>query len=100
MSPEHEALRLSLLQEALSVIHLIKIPGDPFYASLQLTMWEILAKEEMIQAYLQVDVDQQALEGIWGILSDVMNTVSLKGMKQSAEETFRRAALVSLGQLA
>jgi hypothetical protein len=53
MSPEHEALRLSLLQEALSVIHLIKIPGDPFYASLQLTMWEILAKEGMIQAYLQ-----------------------------------------------
>jgi len=34
MSPEHEALRLSLLPEALSVIDLIKIPGDPFYASL------------------------------------------------------------------
>jgi hypothetical protein len=97
MSPEHEALRLSLLQEALSVIHLIKIPGDPFYASLQLTMWEILAKEETIQACLHGDVDRQALKGIWVVLSDVTNTVSLKGMKQSAEATFRRAGLVSLG---
>jgi hypothetical protein len=91
---EHEALRLSLLPEALSVIHLIKIPGDPFQASLQLIMWEMLAKEEMIQAYLQGNVDWQALKGIWGILSDVTNTVSLKGMKQSAEATFRHAGLL------
>ncbi|KAF5371862.1 hypothetical protein D9615_009565 [Tricholomella constricta] len=97
MSPEHEALRLSLLQEALSVIHLVKIPGDPFYASLQLTMWEILAEEETIQAYLQGNVDHQALEGILRILTDAMNTASLKGMKKSAEETFRRAGLVPLG---
>jgi len=98
MSPGHETLRLSLLQEALSVIHLIKIPGDPFYASLQLTMSEILAKEDTIQACLHDgDVDRQALKGIWVVLSDVTNTASLKGMKQSAEETFRRAGLVSLG---
>jgi hypothetical protein len=97
MSPEHEALRLSLLQEALSVIHLIKIPGDPFYPSLRLTMSKMLTKEETIQACLQGDVDRQALKGIWVVLSDVMNTASLKGMRQSAEETFRRAGLVPLG---
>ena len=50
MSPDHEGLRLSLLQEALSVIRLIKIPGQPFYSFFQLTMQEILAKEKIIQA--------------------------------------------------
>jgi hypothetical protein len=63
MSPEHEALRLSVLQEASSVIHLIKIPGDPFYPHLQLLvlMWEILAKEKTIQRPM-------ALEGIWYLI--------------------------------
>jgi len=56
-------------------------------------MWEMLSKEETIQAYLKGDVDVQALEGLWGILSDVMNTASLKGMRQSAEATFLRAGL-------
>ena len=63
MSPKHEALRLSLLPEALSVIHLVNISGDPFSLSLELAMWEMLSKEKTIQVYLKGDIiDRQALE--------------------------------------
>jgi hypothetical protein len=91
MSLENKTLRLYPSRNPVSHPPL----GDPFYPALDLPMWEMLAKEETIQGYLQGNVDQQALEGIWPILSDVMNTFSLNGMKKSAEETFRRAGLVA-----
>jgi len=97
MSPEHEALRLCVLQEVLSVIRLVKVPRDPFYVALQQMMPMFLDAEETIQAYLQGDsVDQQILEGMWVSISNV-NTFSLRAMKQSAEETFRYAGLVPSG---
>lgn len=96
MSPKHEALRLSLLPEALSVIHLVNISGDPFSLFLELTMWEMLSKEKTIQVYLKGDIiDRQALEleGIWRILSDITNTASVLGMRLSAKASLRRAGL-------
>ena len=94
MSPEHEALRLSILQEALSVIHLIKIP----FASLQPLSPSFLAQEETMKAYLRGDiVDQQVVERIWATLSKVINPMGLKTTRLSMEATFNRAGLVPLG---
>ena len=100
MSPKHEALRLSLLPEALSVIHLVNISGDPFSLSLELTMWEMLSKEKTIQVYLKGDIiDRQALEleGIWRILSDITNTASVLGMRLSAKVSPSRWVGVRIG---
>jgi hypothetical protein len=40
MSPEHEALRLSILQDAVSVIRLIK--NDVYHGEVYLMIWRIL----------------------------------------------------------
>lgn len=94
LSPEHEALRLSILQEALSVIHLIKMP----FASLQLLSPSFLAQEKPMKACLQGDiVDQQALERIWATLPKVINPMGLKTARLSMEATFNRAGLVPSG---
>lgn len=61
-------------------------------------MWGFLDKEEIIQAYLQDDVDCDGLEGVWSKLSDTLYTLILKETLEEAEETFRLAGLVPSGR--
>lgn len=71
--------------------------GRPVSCSSPANDAHILAREETIQAYLQGDVvDWQVLEEMWAVISDMMNTINLRAMNQSAEATFRRAGLVPL----
>jgi hypothetical protein len=63
MSPEHEALRLSILQDAVSVIRLIK--NDVYHGEVYLMMLNFLDQEETMEACLQGDVVGQALGREW-----------------------------------
>ena len=91
-------LRLSVLHQALAIIDLIKIRGDPFFTELQRMIW-IFTREEAIRAYVkgegtaESDQQQQVLEGIWTTLSDSMNVFALKEMVKLAKQTFQVAGL-------
>ena len=90
-------LRLSVLRQALAIIDLIKIRGDPFFTELQRMIW-IFAREEAIQGYVEgrtaePDQQQRMLEVIWTTLSDSVNVFALKEMVKLAKQTFQVAGL-------
>jgi hypothetical protein len=88
LSPEHEALRQSILQEALSAIHLIKIPGDASYLQLN-GITDFLEQEKMMKACLQGDVrNQVALGRAWDTISKKLLPVGLTIRRQEMDYTF------------
>jgi hypothetical protein len=91
-------LRVFILHQALAIIDLIKIRGDPFFTELQQMIW-LFTREEAIRAYVEgegtaePDQQQRVLEVIWTTLSDPMNVFALKEMVKLAKQTFRVAGL-------
>jgi hypothetical protein len=89
---------LSILNQALAIIDLIKIRGDPFFTELQQMIW-LFAREEAIRAYVEgkgpaePDQQQRVLEVIWTTLSSSVNVFALKQMVTVAKQTFRVAGL-------
>jgi hypothetical protein len=88
---------LSVLHQALAIIDLLKIRGDPFFTELQRMIW-IFAREEAIRGYVkggtaEPDQQQQMLEVIWTTLSDSVNVFALKEMVKLAKQTFQVAGL-------
>ena len=95
MSPEHEEHRSSILEDALTVIDLIKIPDSPFYAELQQTAVALLAEESAIRAYVEKG-DRQVAQNIGTVLSNQENEIALLAILGAARQTFCRAGLVPL----
>jgi hypothetical protein len=96
MSPEHEELRSSILEDALTIIDLIKIPNSPFYADLQQTAVDLLANENVIRAYVQEKGERHVAQNIGAILSNRENALALLAILGAAKQTFHRAGLVPL----
>jgi hypothetical protein len=96
MSPEHEELCSSILEDALTVIDLIKVPDSPFYAELQQTAVDLLAKESAIRAYVQEKGERQMARNIGTVLSNRENVLALLAILGAAKQTFCRAGLVPL----
>ena len=95
MSPEHEALRSSIFNDALTIIGLIKIPDNPFYEELQRTAIELFTKEDIIRAYVQESGEERKVpQDIWTVLSNPDNVLALRAIMGQAKQTFRRAGLV------
>lgn len=95
MSPEHEALRSSIFNDALTVIGLVKIPNNPFYEELQRTAAELFTKEDIIRAYVQESGEKRKVsQDIWTVLSNPDNVLALRAILGAAKQTFRRAGLV------
>lgn len=59
MSKEHEALSLSILEDASTVTGLIKMPNRPFCGGLQITAVDLLAKEDLIRACVQDKAEER-----------------------------------------
>ena len=96
MSPEDEEDHSSILADALIIIDLIKVPDSPFYAELQRTAVELLAKEYTIRTYVHEKGDQQVAEKIGKVLSNRDNVLALLAILGVAKQTLRRAGLVPL----
>jgi len=92
-SPENKPLRLSLLEDALSVITIVKTMRRPFEVLQRMMPW-FLDKEDVIHAAVEDKVgNNNDMDAIWSALSDETNVIALTGMVQAMEQTFNRAGL-------
>jgi hypothetical protein len=82
MSPE---LRSSIIEDALTIIDLIKVPDSPFYAELQRTVVDLLAKENPIRAYVQEKGERQVAQNIETVLSNRENVLALLAILGAAQ---------------
>jgi hypothetical protein len=98
MSPEHEVLCVSIFEDALTIINLINVPDNPFYAELQRTGYDILRKEGAIRAYLKEKGPQHVARDIGTVLSNQENIDALLAIVCVAEQTFLRAGLTPLSR--
>lgn len=95
MSPEHEALRQSILQEALSAIRLINMTQSESYIELSQRMSDFFSQETTMKACLQGDVVDQ--EAAWDTISKVLSPLALLLRRHAMEDTFDHAGLVPPG---
>jgi hypothetical protein len=80
--------------DALAVTGLIVHPNHLFYGVLKKIMPSLLAQSGAIRTAVENGNESpEALDGIWGALSDRMSVVALESIVMAGNQTFRKVGL-------